>query len=249
MLKGWKNSMELLPLLSRPLSIGREIATKRVIKQFARKFNLVYFGYVNQREDEHELIRGITVSATHVDNHFCVGDHHGHDISLVERRNALVYPGRPAVQYRWIIMQIDLKRTDLPHAFIDGNHHDEAFYATLFMKFANMSNVSTVFATVNPLFARTFRTFAPVDRFDEVQAMLGGDIAAMLAHHFKQFGYEIEGDRVLIYAENPTVTSHLLHEMLRVGQWLATQLDKARLELSQARLAGPPEGSKRLEES
>jgi hypothetical protein len=62
--------------------------------------------------------------------------------------------------------------------------------------------------------------------------MLSGERAAMLAHHFKQFDYEIDGDRLLIYAEDPTISSHTLHEMLRVGQWLASELDIAKLELS-----------------
>jgi hypothetical protein len=221
--------MDLMQLVTRPLSVGRELATKKIIKQFARKFGLVYFGYVNQREDEHELIRGITVSANHLDTHFCVGDFKGHDISLVERRNTLTYPEQPPQHYRWAIMQIDLKREDLPHVFIDGNHHDEAFYMTLFMKFANMSNASMLFTQQNPLFAKTFKVFAPADKFDDLEALMSGDIAAMLAHHFKQFDYEIDGDRLLVYAENPVITSHLLHEMLRVGQWLADELDKAKL--------------------
>jgi hypothetical protein len=223
----------LLQMLSRPLSIGRELATKKIIKQFARKFSLVYFGYVNQREDEHELIRGITVSATHVDTHFCVGDYKGHDISLVERHNTLIYPDQMPVHYHWVIMQVDLKREGLPHVFIDGNHHEEAFYMTLFMKFANMSNATALFTQASPLFARTFQVFVPADKFDEAEMMLGGDVAAMVAHHFKQFDYEIDNDRVLIYAENPVITSHLLHEMLRVGQWLAAQLDKSELTASQ----------------
>lgn len=224
--------MEFMKLLSRPLSIGREMATKKIIKQFAHKFGLVYFGYVNQREDEHELIRGITVSATHVDSHFCVGDYKGHDISLVERRNTLTYPERPPVTYRWVIMQVDLKRDGLPHVFIDGNHHDEAFYTTLFMKFANMSNANMIFSQNSPLFARTFKVFAPADKFDEVEAMLGGEAAAMIAHHFKQFDYEIDSDRVLVYAENPVITPHLLQEMMRVGLWLGDELNKVKLELS-----------------
>jgi hypothetical protein len=224
--------MELLQLLSRPLSIGRELATKKIIKLFARKFGLVYFGSVNQREDEHELIRGITVSASHVDAHFCVGDFEGHDISLVERRNTLIYPEQPPQHYHWLIMQFDLHRNDLPHVFIDGNHHTESFYSTLFMRFANMSNANAIFMPANPLFERTFKVFTPADRFDETEAMLSGERAAMLAHHFKQFDYEIDGDRLLIYAEDPTVTTHTLHEMLRVGQWLAGELDKAKLELT-----------------
>lgn len=227
--------MDIMRLLSQPLQIGRELATKKVVKQFVRKFGLVYFGAVNQREDEHELIRGITVSASHVDTHFCVGDYKGHDISLVERRNTLNYPDQPSRRYHWLIMQVDLRREGLPHVFIDGNHHDEAFYTTLFMKFANMTNANTLFMQSNPLFARTFKVFTPADKFDELEVMLTGDIAAMLAHHFKQFDYEIDDDRVLIYAENPVITAHLLHEMLRVGQWLAVQLDKAQTELEIAR--------------
>lgn len=223
--------MDLVQMLSRPLSIGREMASKKIIRQFAHKFGLVYFGYVDQREDEHELIRGITVSATHVDKHFCVGELKGHDVSLVERYNTLTYPEQPPAQYRWLIMQVDLKREGLPHVFIDGNHHEEAFYTMLFMKFANMSNANTIFTEDNPLFARTFQVFAPADKFDETETMLRGEVAAMLAHHFKQFDYEIDSDKVLVYAENPIVTLHLLHEMLRVGQWLATELDKASLVL------------------
>ncbi len=219
-------------MITRPLSIGRELATKKIMKQFAHKFGLVYFGSVNQREDEHELIRGITVSASHVDTHFCVGTYEGHDISLVERHNTLSFPEQPPHYYHWLIMQFDLRREGLPHVFIDGNHHSEEFYTTLFMKFANMSNATMIFSPKNPLFERTFKIFTPADKFDETEAMLSGERAAMLAHHFKQFDYEIDGDRLLIYAENPTLSSHTLHEMLRVGQWLAHELDHAKLELS-----------------
>lgn len=222
-------------LLTEPLHMGREFAVRKIVRQFAHKFGLVYFGAVNQREDEHELIRGITVSATHVDTHFCVGEYKGHDISLVERRNTLHYPDQPSRRYHWLIMQFDLKRDGLPHVFIDGNHHDEAFYTTLFMKFANMTNANDIYLEKTPLFARTFKIFTPADRFDELEVMLTSDIAAMLAHHFKQFDYEIDNDRVLIYAENPVVTLHLLQEMLRVGQWLAVELDKAETELPIAR--------------
>ena len=222
-------------MLTQPLHLGREMATKKIVKQFARKFGLVYFGAVNRREDEHELIRGITVSASHTDAHFCVGDYKGHDVSLVERHNTITYADQVARRYHWLIMQVDLKRDGLPHVFIDGNHHDEEFYTTLFMRFANMTDANMIYLQSNPLFARTFKVFTPADRFDELEVMLSSNMAAMLAHHFKQFDYEIDGDRVLIYAENPVITPHLMHEMLRVGDWLASELDRAETELPIAR--------------
>ncbi len=216
---------DVMGLLVRPLSVGRELATRKVIKQFARKFNLVYLGAVNQREDEHELIRGVTVAATHNDDNFCVGEYRGHDISLVERQNTLQHPERPPEQYRWLIMQVDLHAAALPMVFLDANHHDVTFYESLFMRFANLNEANILFNQRDPLFARSFHAFAPADQFEEVDALLTPEITSMLAHYFRQFDYEIAGDHLLIYASNSVITPHVLHEMLRVGSWLAKELD------------------------
>jgi hypothetical protein len=221
--------MDLMQLISHPFSIGRGLATKKIIKQFTHKFDLVYFGYVNQREDDHELIRGITVAANHTDNHFSVGHFHGHDISLVERQNTLTFPDKQPQQYRWIIMQIDLRRSELPHIFIDAHHHDEMFYANLFVKFANLAHADSLFAESDPLFARYFNVFTPADKFDDAELLLSKEVTAMLAHHFRQFDYELGGDRLLVYASNPVVSLHLLQEMLRIGTWLADQFNAVEL--------------------
>lgn len=218
--------MDMSDLVSRPLKLGREAAARKVVKQFARKFGLVYFGQVNQREDDYEVIRGITVAATHVDSHFCVGQFRNHDISLVERRNTLTHPERADEHYRWVIMQIDLRKEGLPLIFIDAKHHKATFYESLFLRFSNLADASSLFAEGSPLFVRTFKVLAPTDHFQDIESILSQDIMGMLVHHFSQFDYEIGGDRLLIYASNPMVTLHLLSEMLRVGSWLAEQLEK-----------------------
>lgn len=41
-----------------------------VLKKFAHKIGLVYFGVVDQHQDDHEVIRGLTVSTTHRDDHY-----------------------------------------------------------------------------------------------------------------------------------------------------------------------------------
>ncbi len=217
--------MELREFLTHPLSLGRELATRKLIKQFAHKYGLVYFGSVNQHGAADELIRGITVSATHVDNHFSVGTFQHYDVSLVERRNTITFPERPPMQYRWVIMQVDLRRTDLPHIFIDANHHDETFYATLFMKFTNFTLANPLFIEKDIGFTKAFRVFTPADRFDEAEETLTHEITQTLTKHFRQFDYEICGDRLLVYANSPVVSLHLLQEMLRVGKWLAERLD------------------------
>ena len=221
--------MELADFLTRPLSFGRELATKKVIKQFVHKYDLTYLGGVNQHQAADELVRGITVSSSHVDRHFCIGTVEGFDLSLVERRNTITFPDRPPQTYRWVIMQVDLRRDDLPQLFIDAYHHDEDFYATLFMKFANFTLASALFVESDPLFAKSFRVFTPADKFDETEEMLGHEVTSMLAHHFRQFDYEISGDRLLIYSNNPVVSFHTLQEMLKVGTWLAARLNNAHI--------------------
>lgn len=219
--------MDLLLALTRPMTFGREMATRKVIKQFARKADLVYFGYVNQRDDANELIRGITVSASHVDRHFCVGTYKGYDISLVERSNTISFPEQPSRQYRWLILQVDLRREDLPHMFIDANHHDQQFYETLFMRFANFTNAAALFTERDVTFSRSFKLFTPADKFDEADSIMQPAITNELTRHYRQFDYELEGDRLLVYANDPMVTPHMLQEIVNAGLWFARQLDAA----------------------
>lgn len=217
--------MAMLEAITRPMSFGREMAVRKIIKQFARRHDLVYFGYVNQRDDANELIRGITVSATHADRHFCVGTYKGYDISLVERSNSITFSDQHAKQYRWLILQVDLRQEHLPHVFIDANHHDQQFYETLFMRFANFTNAVSLFTERDATFARAFRVFTPADKFDETEIIMTPDITNELTKHYRQFDYEIDDDRLLVYANDPLIAPHTLQDMLGAALWLAGKLD------------------------
>lgn len=198
-----------------------EAATRRTIKQFIAKYHFVYFGHVDPREDEYELVRGLTASTTHSDNHYTVGTYNGHDIILVERRNTLTFPGRAASNYRWLIMQIDLKRNGLPHVFIDARHHDVVFYANAFVAQQSMQDVSSYFNNLGPTFAQKCRVFASPTQYAQVGAMLQPAIAETVAKQFSHFDYEIFDDKLLVYAKTANVTVPIMDDMLRVGVWLA----------------------------
>lgn len=212
-------------LLTQSLRAARTLATKKIIKQFAHKFELVYFGFVDPREDEHELVRGITLSTTHRDNHYTVGSFRNHDLTLVERQTTLTFPGKPERKYTWLIMQIDLRRRGLPHVFFDAHHHEEVFYANFFLKHAHFEDATGLFARHDPAFSRSYKVFAERTTFDEVWSSIKPELTAMIAHHFRQFDYEIRDDKLFVYASNVMVTAHLLQEMLRVGCWLAEHLN------------------------
>lgn len=200
-------------------------ATRQIIKQFASKYHLVYFGHVDPREDDYELVRGLTVSTHHTDNHYTVGSFQNRDVILVERRNTLTFPNKPDTTYRWLILQLDVKRTNLPHLFIDCNHHDATFYANAFLAKQGMQDMSGYFGGVSPTFAQKAKLFANPTKYTEVGELLTPAIAETLAGHFAQFDYEFFDDTILVYASNPVPTPLLLDDMLRVGTWLADTVD------------------------
>ena len=66
-----------------PRHIVRSRMTSSAVRKFADSLGMVYFGLVNQRNDEHRLVRGHTVSATHRDDNYCVGTIRGYDTCLL----------------------------------------------------------------------------------------------------------------------------------------------------------------------
>lgn len=203
--------------------------TRRLIKQFASKYHMVYFGHVDPREDEYELVRGVTVSTSHVDNHYTVGTYNTHDIILVERRNTLSFPGKQDAAYRWLIAQIDLKRSGLPHVFIDSHHHDAMFYANAFAAKNGIQDLTGYFSGVSATFGHRCKLFASPADYAQAGALITSEVAETLARHFHQFDYEFLDDRVLVYASNANLTPATLEEMLRVGSWLADHCNTVQL--------------------
>lgn len=51
------------------------------------------------------------------------------------------------------------------------------------------------------------------------------DITHELTKHYRQFDYEIDGDRLLVYANDPLIAPHTLQDMLGAALWFAGKLD------------------------
>lgn len=196
------------------------------IRQFIKRFDLVYFGKVDHRYDDHAVVRGVTASTQHTDRHFAVGNIKGRDVSILERTNTLNFPGKGIEDYTWIIVQVDLHTdNDIPHVFIDAHHHNEVFYANLFVNFANFHSGQSLFVNHDHLFNKRFKLYAPSDRFDDVAKVMKTDITSMLAHHFSSFDYELQDDTLYIYSSNQNTSERDIERMARVGLWLANQLE------------------------
>jgi hypothetical protein len=200
---------------------------KRVFMQFAEKVGFVYFGYVDQRSDDHRLIRGLTVSATHRDNHYCIGSYEGYDITLVERIDTITFPRKPTKQHKWIIMTFDLHTSvDIPHIFLGFHTHSETFYAQLLTKFSHLAKVHLGSITLyDKAFTDRYVMYTQPAQVVAAEQLFDAQMARTIADHFGSFTLEITEGTLYLYAEHQRPSTALLEKMLQYGLWLAKTID------------------------
>lgn len=210
-----------------PAKVIQSRLHKRTFQHFADKIGLVYFGYVDQRNDEHSLIRGLTVSTKHRDNHYCIGSFDNYDVTLVERVDTIHFPGKPAKTHNWIIMTFDLHKTvDLPHVFVGLFTHGDTFYAHLFTKFANFAKIHVgTLGAYDPAFSHRYTIYAKPEQALSVERMFNPAIAKTIVDQFGALTIEITNGTLYIYAEHNRPTAALLEKMLTRGVWLAKAID------------------------
>lgn len=210
-----------------PAKVLQSRIHKRAFTQFAEKTGLVYFGYVDQRSDEHRLARGLSVSASHRDNHYCIGSFKGYGITLVERTDTLRFPGKPPRNQDWIIMAFDLHTTiDLPHLFVGLHTHSDTFYAQLFIKYATLAKTPLgSFADYDSDFINRYAIYIEPSKVHEAEQLFTSEMASSVLSHFGSITFEIADDCLYLYAWHQRPSSALLTRMLQNGLWLAQSID------------------------
>lgn len=210
-----------------PSKVIQSRVYKRTFQRFAEKIGLVYFGYVDQRNDEHSLIRGMTVSTKHRDNHYCIGSYEGYDITLVERVDTIHFPGKPSRLHNWVIMTFDLHRSvDLPHIFLGSNSHNETFYAQFFAKFSHYAKINLEpTGTYSRDFLNKYSLYTKADQILSAERLFSPVLAQTIAEQFGALTIEIHEGTVYLYAEHQHPSSSLLESMLTRGMWLAKTID------------------------
>ncbi len=208
-----------------PGHMVRSRMTGGVIKRFADQMGMVYFGSVHAGDDDHRLIRGHTVSHSHIDNHYCVGSVHGYDIAVV-LRNDVVLTAREQREQRcnWLIMTIDLHTsTDLPHLYVGHRNRDAAFQASFEqlvpLYIGALGRYPRAFLDNYTVYGHATHTIA-------IEQTITPQIAEVIMSHFDHASIEIEDDTVYLYVENARPTSADLEKLLSNGLWLACQIDE-----------------------
>ncbi len=199
-------------------------ATKRLVLEFADRSGMVYFGYVSQRSDDHHIVRGLTVSNKHVDDHYCIGTYEGYDVVFVERSDEL----RSGKRHVWHILEFDLKTTvDIPHLFIGSATRGYGFHELLETKYPALTAV-TLGATgmYSADFSSHYAVYVRPEHAIAAERIITPDVAAIAGSHLKGLVMEITEQALYVYSEKPHLTSDLLDAMLSGGVWLAAQIDQ-----------------------
>jgi len=199
-------------------------STKKIIHDFAETAGMVYFGYVSQRDDEHHILRGMTVSTKHHDDHYCIGTYDGYDVVFVERSDTLA----SGKKHRWHILEFDLHTTaDLPHAFIGSGKHGNGFHELLNLKYPQLQPIHLGATAEYPAeFTRKFNVYTTPAHAIGFELLLHSDIAKIMASHFEGLVIELTEQALYVYSEKTHVSSDLLMTMLKNGAWLANQIDQ-----------------------
>jgi len=208
-------------------SITNNRTRKHLIEKFTRKIGLVYFGSVDQRNDDHRVVRGFTVSSTHRDSHFSVGTFDGYDMSLVDRKDSIFKKDGSTVSYNWLIMAIDLRtKQDVPYIFINANNHDFNAYESLFLSNPSLGMVPLgTFENYDDEFTSRFNIYSQPSDAIEIERLLPAMTTRVLGTHFWPYSAEVKDSVLYIYSDEKKITQNTLNTMLEIGIWLAKQID------------------------
>lgn len=210
-----------------PAKVVQSRLNKRVFQQFATKLGLVYFGYVDQRNDEHSLVRGVTVSTKHRDNHYCIGSYDGYDVTVVERVDTLHFPGKESKTHNWTILALDLhNRHDVPHVFMGLTTRHDTFHAHLLTKLSQFAKIHVgVLGQYEPAFIQRYELYAKPEQALTVERLFTPAVATVIATNFGHLMLEIDDGTLYIYAEGQRPTTALLEKMLQCSVWMAQVAD------------------------
>lgn len=200
---------------------------QRIIRKFADKIGMVYFGYVNQHDDEHKIIGGFTTSSSHHDDHFCIGSVGGYSVSLVERSDGAWQKDGSVSVYNWLIMAFDLSsNSNVMQFFLQAKNHSENKFENLFLLNPNLKEVELgVFEDYNPEFTNRFTFYANTSDSVELQRLFPASTARVIGAHFWPLSIEQRDNVLYLYADAKNLSKNLLETMLENGLWLTGHID------------------------
>lgn len=206
-----------------PKHIVRTKLTQHVISNFADKIGLVYFGQVNQKDEDRRLVRGHTVSRTHMDSHYCVGTVRSYDVVLVSRNDVVRTRTGKQERCHWLIYTIDLHtKHSVPHCYVGHRSRDSLFAAAYQQIYPiTMGNTSQY----PHRFLSEYTVYSTAAHTLDVERILPPSSAEVVMSHFNNASFEIEDGTIYLYIESEHPNEKMLDKLLSDGLWLAESID------------------------
>ena len=206
-----------------PQHVARTQLTKRAINRFAEKAGLVYFGYVDQQDEDSRMVRGHTVSMTNIDSHYCIGTVQGYDVVLLLRNDVVKLRSGKQQRCHWLIYTIDLhSKVDVPPFYVGHQSHERVFEATFtWQKLIRLGHL----APYSAQFSTHYNVYANPSHVLDIERIITPPIADAIATHFQGASFEIQDNAVYLYVETENPREATLEKLLSNGIWLAGQID------------------------
>jgi len=217
-----------MAILRRIVNRLKSVNYRGMIKKFADRAGLIYFGYIDPSSDGHKPIKGFTVSVSHTDNHQCIGTINGYDVNIIHRNDVDTH-GRTHLVCDWLIMTIDL-HTDhpIPHFLIGANNQDMRAFEHLFSSFPNMHPIDICEneKIADDEFRTRFKVYARPAKSSDIESLFTIDARRYVSAHLWPLSVEQHDNVLYIYALNENIHPRVLDAMLENGLWLAAHLDR-----------------------
>lgn len=213
-------------LLRRHLPTARSRGV--VLRKFAKKIGLVYFGVVDQRVDDHDVIRGLTVSTTHVDDHYAVGSYDGYDVSLVDRFDVVIDRHNESSEHAWTILRLNLDKSEaLPHLFLYPLGQKTKAYNKFFEATHNLQAVNTLFQGEHSQeFHNRFSVYTSSTHALSLEDVLTPAVTQTIAATLWPHAIEILDNKLYLYIIESKLSETLLETGLSSALWLARVLEQ-----------------------
>lgn len=201
----------------------QQAARRRLLKKVSDKLGFFYFGYVDNRDDEHKVVRGFSASSTHRDDSYIVGEYDDYSLSIVDRFDTIAYK-KGVETHSWLIIDIELQSTkELPHMFMLPTHQKNVHYQKVFTAFRSLEKVSIGMDVAE--FHSRYELYATPDQHDVIAELLDVDRLRVIAAHFWPIAIEITDKNVYFYLAEKKLTEHAITTFIKNSAWLCQTLD------------------------
>lgn len=197
---------------------------RRTFGKIAQEYDLVYFGRANPlRDTDYIQIRGLTAQPK-TDENYTVGNVYDYAVAFCQRTRKIHVKNHALRRRKWTVLQIELKKAILPHALISTKKHSQE-YAEFLASTRRFTRINSLNFDRRGIWRQHFTVFSRLSEITELTKILTPEVQQMLIAHFGEFDFEIDNNKLFVYAVNQKISLQTLDHMLRVGLWWARILD------------------------